>query len=83
MASGVALVYVLMEVLLGHIHLAAEDGLEGQVRILALEFVDIVEVFLDAEHIAVVGDGQAGHAVGYGLVDKRRDGRLPVKERIL
>ena len=50
---------------------------------LALERGDIVGKLLDAHHIAVVGDGHAAHAVGYGLVYDIRYLALPVQERIL
>ena len=40
---------------------------------LGVFFRHIVEKLLDAEHVAVVGDGQGRHAVCHGLVDQRVD----------
>ena len=56
--------------------------LDGSLGRLIL-FVDVVYELLDAVHHAMVGDCHAGHAVGHGFVDNGRDGRLPVKERVL
>ena len=54
-----------------HVHLAAEDGLEGLQTLLLASFVhahhDVVKL-LDAEHVAVVGDGHAAHAVLQRLI---------------
>ena len=83
-ATDIALVDVLMAVLVGDIDLTAEDGLE--LLIIAAFLVQlghIVVKFLDAEHVAVVGNGHAAHAVGYSLVDQRLDRSLSVKNRVL
>ena len=81
-----AAVLLLLGAMLGHIHLAAEDGLEGFLaRLLAL-FVDadtVVVELLDAEHVAVVGDSHAPHAVGNGLVDEFRNLGLAVQDGIV
>ena len=69
-----------------YVHLAAEDGLEGFLPFLlpfAVDGVaDVVELF-DAEHVAVVGESHAAHAVGYGLVHHLLDGGLTVEQRVL
>ena len=51
----------------------------GLVKRLAVLLVYIIEEFLDAIHIAVVSESDAGHSVIHGLVDKRRYRCLPVK----
>ena len=83
-ATDIALVDVLMAVLVGDIDLTAEDGLE--LLIIApflVQLGHIVVKFLDAEHVAVVGNGHAAHAVGYSFVDQRLDRSLSVKNRVL
>ena len=54
---------------------------------LLLEFpfdlLDVVVELLDSEHIAVVGYGNAGLAVGNGLVDEFGDAGLTVENRVL
>ena len=55
-----------------HVHLAAEDGLEGFQPFLLPSFVDLLAVvkeLLYTEHVAVVGDGYAAHSVRNGLVN--------------
>ena len=65
-----------------HIHLTAEDGLEGFLPVLLPLLVqphyNVVEL-LDAEHIAMVCHGHALHAVLPGLVYKFLDARLSVE----
>ncbi len=51
--------------------------------VFAFDLVDIVEIFLDAEHVAVVGQRETGHAEVHCLIDKTRDRSLSVKEGIL
>ena len=83
-ATDIALVDVLMAVLVGDIDLTAEDGLE--LLIIAAFLVQlghIVVKFLDAEHVAVVSNGHAAHAVGYSLIDQCLDRSLSVKNRVL
>ena len=61
-----------------HVHLAAEDGLEGLQPLLLAVLVHLLAVVVQvlyAEHVAVVGEGQAAHAVGDGLVHHPFDGR--------
>ena len=65
-----------------HIHLAAEDGNERGQPLLLTAFVDapyVVMKFLDTEHVAVVGDGHAPHAVANSLVHQPFDARLTVQ----
>ena len=69
-----------------HIHLTAEDGLEGLFPLglqLLVNRVGIVEKFLDAEHVSMVGDGQSSHPVGNSLVNEPLHGRLAVKNGII
>ena len=51
----------------------------GLVKHLTILLIDIIEEFLDAIHIAVVSESDAGHSVIHGLVDKRRYRCLPIK----
>ena len=50
---------------------------------LALDLLDVVVELLDAEHVAVVRDGNAGLSVGHGLVHQTLDAGLAVENRIL
>ena len=83
--ADVVPVDMLVQILFGDIHLAAEDGLEGLLSLgqLAVLFVDGIEKLLDTVHVAVVGDGQAGHAVGYCFVDQGINRGLAVEQRVL
>ena len=77
---------LLLWTVLCHIHLTAEDGLEGfQSFLLAflVHSVHIVVKLLYAIHVAVVGDGHAALAVGYSLVNQTLNLRLAVKNRII
>ena len=82
MAPGVILVDMLVEIFFGYVNLASENWLErhGALFELGVNLVYIVEELLYAVHVAVVGDGQTGHAVGNSLVDQSVDRRLPVKQ---
>ena len=69
-----------------HIHLTAEDGLERGLALvleLAVDGLAVVEELLDAEHIAVVGDGHAAHTVGHSLVYEPLHGRLSVENGVI
>ena len=69
-----------------HIHLTAEDGLERGLALvleLAVDGLAVVEELLDAEHIAVVGDGHAAHTVGHSLVYEPLHGRLSVENGVV
>ena len=69
-----------------HIHLTAENWLEGLLAVglqLLVNRVGIVEKFLDAKHVSMIGDGQAAHPVGYSLVNESLHGRLAVQNRII
>ena len=69
-----------------NVHLATEDRLE---RLLALVFqlavylVAVVEQLFHAEHIAMVGDSHAAHAVSHGFVDKLFHRRLSVENGVV
>ena len=70
----------------GDIDLAAEDGLEQLLAFFAAFGVNlcyIVVKFLDAEHVAMVGNGHAAHPVGDGFVDECLDRSLAVKDGVL
>ncbi len=82
MASGVFFVSVGQQRFVGHIHLASENRFErffAFVLALGVDFVDVVEEFFYAEHVAMVGNGKSRHAVGYGFVYQRGDRSLTVK----
>ena len=67
----------------GYIHFAAEDGLEGLQPLLLPVLVDrlaVVVQLLDAEHVAVVGECHAAHAVADGFIDHLLDGCLSVEQ---
>ena len=53
------------------------------VVLLVVLLLDVVVKLLDTEHIAVVGNGDAGLAVAHGLVHQPGDGGLSVEDRIL
>ena len=62
----------------GHIHLTTEDGLEGFETVFLALLVQVetsVMKFFNTEHITVIGDRHASHAVlnsfGYKLLDTR------------
>ena len=69
-----------------HIHLTAEDRLEGFEAVFLTLFVhavaDVVK-FLNAEHVAVIGDGHALHTVADGFIYKLLDTRLSVEDRVV
>ena len=50
---------------------------------LSVLLVDIVIELLHAEHVAMVGQGQAPHAVGHCLVDQALYAGLPVEDGVL
>ena len=62
---------------LGHINLTADNGFYAGM------FFGIFEELLHPVHIAVVGDGQAGHAHLLGAVEEMLDGTLPIENRVL
>ena len=69
-----------------HVHLTAENGLEGLLSVglqLLVNRVGIVEKFLDAKHVAMVGDGQAAHPVGNSFINEPLHGRLTVENGII
>ena len=73
-----------VEVILGDIHLAADDRLEAVIGLSAgVLLIYIVEEFLDAVHVAMIGEGDAGHTHFHGCVYEIRDGRLAVEKTIL
>ena len=69
-----------------HIHLAPEDRLEFRLALvaeLAVHLVAVVIEFLNAEHVAMVGDGHTPHTIGNGLVNQFRYARLSVENGII
>jgi hypothetical protein len=69
---------------LGHVNLTPDYGLEFLVIFLALvDLAYIIVKLLYAHHVAVVGEGNALHAVGNGLVDEFLDGCLAIENRVL
>ena len=69
-----------------HIHLTAEDGFERFESFFLTTLVHVVTdivKFLDAEHITVVGDGHAFHAVVDCLIDEPFDTRLSVENGVV
>ena len=76
----VLLVVVVLEVVvvvLRDVDLAAEDGLD--VRMLLGHVAEV----LDAVHVAVVGDGEAGHAQFFGPAEELLDVAHPVEDGVL
>jgi hypothetical protein len=70
----------------GYVHFAAEDGFERFLPVsfaLLVDAVAVVEEIFDAEHVAVVGDGHAFHAVVDSFVDKPLYTRLSVEDRVI
>ena len=79
------LVFVLL-VMVGHIHLTAEDGLERLQSVGLALLIDtgaIVRELFDAIHHAVVGNGHALHAVLDGFVDQMGHLGLTIKNGIM
>lgn len=73
-------------VVVGHIHLASENGLERLKPLLDPFFVHdgtIIKKLLDAIHHPVIRDGHAFHAVLDSLVHKIPHLRLTVEHRVM
>ena len=69
-----------------HVHFTAEDGFEWLQTFLlatAVHLVAVVEQFLHAEHVAVVGDGHTAHSIADSLVNQFLDARLTVEDAII
>ena len=49
----------------------------------AVLFIDVVGKFLDAKHVAMVGDGNTLHSVFHGFVHQLADAGLSVEQRVL
>ena len=62
---------------LGDVNLAADDGFYARM------LLGVLEELLDAVHVAMVRDGQAGHAQLFRALEKIVDGRLTVQDGIL
>jgi hypothetical protein len=65
-----------------NIHLTTKDGFEWFQSFLFPAIVDsfaIIKEFLDAKHIAVVGNGHTFHAISDSFIYEFFDTRLPVK----
>ena len=67
----------------GHIDLAAQDGLHRPVATAVLRLLARIVELHHAEHVAVVRDGNCGHAGGLALLDQVRDAGQAVQERVL
>ena len=79
-------VLLLLRAIACYIHFAAEDGLERLLvclGALGVHFVHNVVKLLDAEHVAVVGNGHAAHPVADGFVYKILYFRLSVEYGIV
>ena len=79
-------VFLLLGTVASHVHLASENRFEGLQSLLLATLVNantVIVKLLDAEHIAMVRDGQAAHTIGYGLVHQILNLRLSVKYRII
>ena len=61
-------------VALRHINLTADDGFDGGM------FFGKFKKLLHPVHVAVVGDGEAGHAHLLGAVEQMLDGTLPIED---
>ena len=69
-----------------HIDLTAEDRLDNResgLRTCLVLLGCYVEEVLDAEHIAVIGDGKTWHTIGGSLGEESADFTLPIEERKL
>ena len=64
-------------VTLGHVHLAADDGLDRRV------LLGVLEKLLDAVEVAMVGHGQSRHPQLFRPVEKVFYGCLSIQNRIL
>ena len=70
----------------GHIHLTSEDGFKWFQSFLLPLLVDTnadIMKLLHAEHITMIGDGHALHAVSDSLVDQFLDTGLSIQYRII
>ena len=84
--SAVDVLVLIIERALGHIHLAAEDGLERLLPLLLQRFVflgNVVEIFFHAHHVAMVCNGHATHPVFDGFIDQSGNTGLTIQERVL
>ncbi len=80
----IRLVFFIGQFFARHIHLAADDWLEFLfVWFTGILFLDIIEKFLDSEHVAMIGQRDAPLPVGNGFVYKFRYCSLSVKKAIL
>ena len=69
-----------------HIHLTAKDGFERLQALLLTSFVDtsyIIMELLDTEHVAMIGNRHASHAVTNRLVHQFLDTRLTIQYRVI
>ena len=85
--TQVTLVLILVLLLaVGHIHLTTEDRLEGLQSLFlpaSVHLITVIEEFLDAKHVAMIGDSHAFHIVGNGFVYEFRDARLSVEYAVI
>ena len=64
---------LVVERTLGHVHLAAEDGLKGFLSLFLQRFVflaDVVEIFFHTHHVAMVCNSHATHPIFDGFVNQ-------------
>lgn len=83
MSASIVFVGVSVQIFVGYVHLATENGDEGvfaSVLELAVFLVYVIEKFFNAEHVAVVGDGQTRHTVGDCFIYELIDGRLTIEQ---
>ena len=70
----------------GHIHLTTKDGLERIKSVLLALFVnthaDVVK-FLNTEHVSMIGNSHALHAIVNGFIHKLFDARLTIQNRVV
>ena len=85
-ASVAVFLHLVLLAVSGHIHLAPEDrlkGFESFLRPFAIYPVAVVEEFLYAEHVSMVGYGHTLHSVANSLVNESRNTRLSVEYRVV
>ena len=77
--SNVTLVKMFMLVALCDIDLTTKNGLELVILFFATIYLEaIVMQFLDAKHVAMIGQCHAPHTIGYGFINHPFDRGLSV-----
>ena len=85
-AAHIDLTFLSSQSTMRHINFATEDRLDDGLSSLRTCLVFLgcyVEKVLNAEHIAVIGDGETRHTVGGSLSEESADFTLPIEERKL